>query len=75
MSLKLFMITWPENDWDTCEAKIIASQSEELALMGRGSFSATREEASPEDLQVECIGVAHPRYKEGDIVLESWKWG
>lgn len=69
------MITWPDIDWDTCEAKIIVSESKELALQQRREFTISGEEPSPEDLQVECIGVAHPRYEEGDIVLESWKWG
>ena len=72
------MITWPDNDWDTCEAKIIVSESEELALQGRGGFcgfTLTDQEPSRDELVIECIGVANPRYKEGDVVLESWKWG
>lgn len=69
------MITWPDHDYDTYRAKLIASQSEELAFQGRGSFGDWGGEPTQDELEIECIGIADPRYKEGDIVMTEYLHG
>jgi len=77
MSLKLFKITWSDTDWDCYKAKLIVSESEELALTNCGSFITSFPTQGPlhGELEIEFIGTPDARYKEGDIVMTDFSSG
>jgi len=77
MSLKLFKITWPDANWDCYTAKLIVSESKELALKNCGNFNTLmfNEEPLEWEIDIECIGVPDEKYKEGDIVMTDYRSG
>ena len=78
MSLKLFKISWPDADWDCYNAKLIVSESEDLALEKCGEFTTLApcvEGPFREELEIKCIGIPDARYKEGDVVMTDFNRG